>query len=29
MEQILPEVEMYVIDSEDGQVPLNLRVGAP
>ena len=29
MEQILPEVTMYVIDSEDGQVPLNLRVGAP
>ena len=29
MEQILPEVKMYVIDSEDGQVPLNLRVGAP
>jgi modulator of FtsH protease HflK len=28
MEQILPEVQMYVIDSEDGQVPLNLRVGA-
>jgi membrane protease subunit HflK len=29
MEQVLPEVSMYVIDSEDGQVPLNLRVGAP
>ena len=29
MEQILPEVTMYVIDSEDGQVPLNLRIGAP
>ena len=29
MEQVLPEVTMYVIDSEDGQVPLNLRVGAP
>jgi modulator of FtsH protease HflK len=29
MEQILPAVTMYVIDSEGGQVPLNLRVGAP
>lgn len=29
MEQVLPEVTMYVIDSEEGQVPLNLRVGAP
>lgn len=29
MEQVLPEVTMYVIDSEEGQVPVNLRVGAP
>jgi membrane protease subunit HflK len=29
MEQVLPEVTMYVIDSEKGQVPLNLRVGSP
>jgi modulator of FtsH protease HflK len=29
MEQILPAVTMYVIDSEKGQVPVNLRVGAP
>ena len=29
MEQILPGVTMYVIDYEDGQVPLNLRIGAP
>jgi membrane protease subunit HflK len=29
MEEILPEVTMYVIDSEKGQVPLNLRVGSP
>jgi membrane protease subunit HflK len=29
MEQILPGVTMYVIDSENGQVPLNLRIGAP
>ena len=29
MEQILPGVTMYVIDFEDGQVPLNLRIGAP
>jgi modulator of FtsH protease HflK len=29
MEEILPQVTMYVIDSEKGQVPVNLRVGAP
>jgi membrane protease subunit HflK len=29
MEEILPQVTIYVIDSEEGQVPLNLRVGAP
>jgi modulator of FtsH protease HflK len=29
MEEILPAVTMYVIDSEKGQVPVNLRVGAP
>jgi hypothetical protein len=29
MEQILPGVMMYVVDSEDGQVPLNLRIGTP
>jgi membrane protease subunit HflK len=29
MERILPKVQMYVIDTEKGQVPLNLRVGKP
>jgi membrane protease subunit HflK len=29
MEEILPEITMYVIDSEEGQVPVNLRIGAP
>jgi membrane protease subunit HflK len=29
IEEILPEVSMYVIDSEHGQVPVNLRVGGP
>jgi membrane protease subunit HflK len=29
MERILPKVHMYVIDTEKGQVPLNLRVGKP
>jgi membrane protease subunit HflK len=29
MEQILPAVKLYVIDSEDGEVPVNLRVGTP
>ena len=29
MEEILPGVTMYVIDSEEGQVPVNLRVGTP
>jgi modulator of FtsH protease HflK len=29
MEEILPAVTMYVIDSQKGQVPVNLRVGAP
>lgn len=29
MEQVLPDVTMYVIDSEGGQVPLNVRVGSP
>jgi modulator of FtsH protease HflK len=29
MEEILPGVQMYVIDSEKGQVPVNLRVGTP
>jgi modulator of FtsH protease HflK len=29
MEEILPGVTMYVIDSEKGQVPVNLRVGTP
>lgn len=29
MERILPEVQMYVIDSEEGRIPLNLRVGRP
>lgn len=26
MEKILPKVKMYVVDSQDGKVPLNLRV---
>ncbi|MGI9332791.1 MAG: hypothetical protein ACR2RL_06485 [Gammaproteobacteria bacterium] len=29
MENVLPRVEMYVIDSEGGKVPLNLRIGNP
>ena len=29
MEKILPKAKMYVIDSQNGQVPLNLRVTAP
>lgn len=29
MERILPEVQMYVIDSDQGRVPFNLRVGRP
>jgi membrane protease subunit HflK len=29
MERILPEVQIYVIDTEKGRVPLNLRVGRP
>jgi membrane protease subunit HflK len=29
MEQILPGVTIYVIDSEKGRIPLNLRIGAP
>jgi membrane protease subunit HflK len=29
LEQVLPEVTMYVIESEKGQVPLNLRIGSP
>ncbi|MDF2781206.1 MAG: hflK, partial [Geminicoccaceae bacterium] len=29
MERILPKVQMYVIDTEKGEVPLNLRVGRP
>jgi membrane protease subunit HflK len=29
MERILPKVQMYVIDTEKGEVPLNLRVGKP
>lgn len=29
MERILPKVQLYVIDSEKGQVPLNLRIGKP
>ena len=29
MEKILPKVKMYVIDSEGGRVPVNLRVSAP
>jgi membrane protease subunit HflK len=29
MEKTLPKVKMYVIDSQNGQVPVNLRVSAP
>ena len=29
IERILPKVQMYVIDTEKGEVPLNLRVGTP
>ena len=29
MEKILPKVKMYVIDSEGGRAPINLRVGTP
>jgi membrane protease subunit HflK len=29
MEKILPKVQKYIIDSEDGRVPLNLRVTKP
>jgi len=29
MEKILPKVKMYVIDSEGGRAPVNLRVSAP
>jgi len=29
MEKILPKVKMYVIDSQGGRVPVNLRVTAP
>jgi membrane protease subunit HflK len=29
MERILPRVQLYVIDSDNGRVPLHLRVGGP
>jgi modulator of FtsH protease HflK len=29
MEKILPKVKLYVIDSEGGRAPVNLRVGTP
>jgi membrane protease subunit HflK len=29
MEKILPKVKMYVIDSQNGRVPLNLRATSP
>jgi modulator of FtsH protease HflK len=29
MERIMPKVKMYVIDSQGGRVPVNLRVSAP
>jgi len=29
MEKTLPKVKMYVIDSQNGRVPVNLRVSAP
>ena len=29
MEKILPKVKLYVIDSQNGSVPINLRVTTP
>jgi membrane protease subunit HflK len=29
MEKILPKVQLYIIDSDKGRVPLNLRVTGP
>jgi membrane protease subunit HflK len=29
MERILPKVKLYVLDSQGGRVPINLRVTAP
>jgi membrane protease subunit HflK len=29
MERILPRVQLYVIDSDKGRVPLHLRVTGP
>jgi membrane protease subunit HflK len=29
IEEILPKVQIYVVDTEKGRVPLNLRVGKP
>jgi modulator of FtsH protease HflK len=29
LEEILPRVQIYVVDTEEGRVPLNLRVGKP
>jgi hypothetical protein len=29
MERIMPKVKMYVIDSQGGRMPVNLRVSAP
>ena len=29
MEKILPKVKLYVIDSQGGRVPVNLRVTTP
>jgi modulator of FtsH protease HflK len=29
IEEILPKVQIYVVDTEEGRVPLNLRVGRP
>jgi len=29
MERVLPKVKLYVIDSQGGRVPINLRVTTP
>ena len=29
MEKVLPNVKLYVIDSEGGKVPINLRLSNP
>jgi membrane protease subunit HflK len=29
MEKVLPKVQLYVIDSDKGRVPLHIRMGGP